>query len=246
MKLRILIPIIIFTAVLVIVGINVMHHVDENRLSYRFGVDCESNPNPVFTHYPTDMTKVQLLNPPLMRVSSGLKGHSYINVTERVPVYAPADALLVEGAKYRENLGGRGHLDQYILNFVMSCEVFYFFDHLINPPEKIAKAFAGPASNTTHSKKIEPIEIKAGEFLGYSSGKGWHNFDFGVVNMSQETSLAGDPMYNQSEKYAHADCPYKYFTPDKREVLLKLTGYDDVADLEIIDNLCAQYKKEYY
>jgi hypothetical protein len=233
-KILFLIPIVLIIAA----GVFVATHKEKLQMDSRFGTDCISNPNPVFTHYPTDIDKVRLLMPPLMTVASGMKGHSYIDVTERVPVYAPADATLVEGTKYREDLGGRGEWDQYTFSLVVSCEVFYFFDHVIDPPEKIANAFAGEAAATTHSISIDPIEIKGGEFLGYSAGTGQHNFDFGVINMSQETILAGDSQYNHSEKYRNADCPYKYFDQEKRKVLFDLIGYSNASDLTVIDNLC--------
>ena len=204
----------------------------------RIPEDCVSNPNPLFTHYPTDISKVERLNPPLMRVNTGMKGHSYIDVTERVPVYAPADGVMTDGVKYREDLGGRGDIDQYAFTIIVSCEVFYFFDHVIDPPEKIAKAFPGPAQTDTYSNGIESIEIEAGEFLGYSAGTGWHNFDFGVVNFTQDTILVDDLKYSHSEKFRHSDCPYKYFDDEKREVLFDLIGYSDASDLEVIDNLC--------
>ena len=31
------------------------------------GVGCENNPNPVFTHFVTDLDTVELLQPPLMK-----------------------------------------------------------------------------------------------------------------------------------------------------------------------------------
>ena len=217
-------------------------HRDGDRMLRKFGVGCESNPNPVFSVYPTDINKVLQLKPPLMKVSSGMKGHSYIDVSERVPVYAPADARLVEGTKYREDLGGRGDIDQYILTFVVSCEVYYFFDHLIDPPQHIKDAFPGPAKATTHTQVVDAIDIRAGDFLGYSAGTGWHNFDFGVINTSKRTILADDTRYNSSDKYVHADCPYAYYAESMHKRLFDLMGYDNASDLEVIDNLCAYYK----
>lgn len=203
--------------------------------------DCISNPNPIFTHFPTDMTKVTQISPPIMKVASGVKGHSYINVTERVPIYAPVDATLTSGTKYRENLGGRGDLDQYTLRFDVSCEVWYFFDHLIEPIDKIAVEFPGAAKHDTRSDRISPVEIKGGEFLGYSSGTGEHNWDFGVINMTKTTSLKNDPKYMRSEKFDNADCPYSYYEDPMRQELFDLLGYGNASDLTVIDNLCEKY-----
>lgn len=228
----------------VIVGVFLVTHKEdydkgEHELEQR-APGCVSDPHPVFTHYPTDIDKVALLIPPLIKVSSGMKGHSYIEVTERVPVYAPADAVLTKGVKYREDLGGRGDLDQYTFTLVVSCEVSYFFDHVIEPPAPIAQAFAGPAVMDSHSRMVGPLAVKGGEFLGYSAGTGQHNFDFGVVNTTQRTLLADDPAYNHSEKFVHADCPYAYFDDEKRAVLFDLLGYSTASDLVVIDNLCAE------
>ena len=232
---------IVFLGLLLAAGLFIGMQHQENK-SRVLESDCVSDPDPVFTHYPTDMTKVVQLMSPLMRVASGVKGHSYIEVTEQVPVYAPADATLVEGVKYREDLGGRGDIDQYTFSFMVSCEVYYFFDHVIDPPAHIAQAFSGPASTDTRSSRIDPVIIKAGDLLGYSAGTGQHNWDFGVVNTTTQTVLADDPQYNHSDKFRHADCPYRYFDTAKKMKLFSLLGYSDAADLKVIDNVCEKYR----
>ncbi len=198
---------------------------------------CESEPTPRFTHFVTDLEDVTNITPPLMRVSGDVKTHSYLNVEKRVAIYAPVDATLVSGAKYQDD--NRVGLDQYSLNFDVSCEVYFYFDHLIDPIAEIAKEFPDPAKyNNTRSDGIGPIEIKAGQLLGYSPENGPHNWDFGVINKTATTVLANDPEFNHSEKYGHAVCPYAYFSEEIQAQVKPLYSYENHSDLQIIDNLC--------
>ncbi len=197
-------------------------------------LNCVSNPDPIFDVFPTGIAKITQIAPPIMKVGTGVKSHSYINVNGPTPVYAPADSLLITGAKYTESFIDPNQI-QYTLFLQVSCEVSYYVDHLINPPNHIAELFPGPAKHdTTSDVRFQGVEIKAGELLGYSwSGQ----FDFGVLNTYKTTTLENFPEYRHSEK-AYADCPLNYYDEKTKKVLLGLTGHRNMSDVTVIDNLC--------
>lgn len=192
---------------------------------------CVGDPDPVFPIFPTAIENITHISPPIMRVGSGVKSHSYINVKKPSAVYAPADATLIGGAKYTE-----GYVDatkiQYTFLLQAGCDVSYYVDHLINPPARIAALFPDPPTTHTHSNDRFNLEIKAGQLLGYNwSGQ----FDFGVLNRSKEPPLKDFDEYRHSEK-AYADCPLNYF--ENKEKLMSLVSYQNMGDLTVIDNLC--------
>ena len=199
-----------------------------------YSKDCTNDVMPVFSYYPTDIENIRQIAPPIMRVGTGVKSHSYINVNESSPVYAPVDGKLITGAKYKESFVDPDKV-QYTFLFEVSCEVSYYYDHIVNPPEKIASLFVEPASNeTTSNVRFDSVDIKAGEVIGYSwSGQ----FDFGVLNNSKEPPLKDFSDYKYSEK-AYADCPLNYYSGEMKERLNVLVGYDNMSDLTVIDNLC--------
>lgn len=195
---------------------------------------CTNNPQPIFEVAPTNLKNITQITPPAFQVGSGVKSHSYINVDKPTPVYAPSDSVLITGAKYTESYIDPNQV-QYTLLFEVSCEVSYYYDHLINPPEKIAELFPNPPTKTTHSTNhFKPIEIKAGEVLGYSwSGQ----FDFGVLNNSKEPILKDFPEYKNSEK-AYPDCIFSYYRGKLQEEFYQLSSYDNMNDLKVIEDLC--------
>lgn len=190
---------------------------------------CVSNQNPVFSHYITDMSKVKMIVPPgSIETYQGekiVKSHSYVLVNEQVPVYAPADGILVEGAHYIEE----GNV--YYLHFQVSCEVTYRFDHILNPIQAIKDALPAEPSLSTHtSAPKDNIEVKAGQLIGYSvpSTVSYHGiwFDFGVVNTAQAQDLSN--LENQGVRLDERDyqsvCPYDFFPKEMREKYYTLFG----------------------
>lgn len=180
-----------------------------------------------------------------MEIAGNLKGHSYINVEEIVPVYAPADSILSDGVKYIEETGQgeREDLEQYLLHLEVSCNVRYYYDHIIEVSDKIAGAFPGPAASSSRTKFVrgKNIQVKAGELIGYSAGhlmQPEHNFDFGVFDRSVTSELSKRRPELKSQKYVHAVCPYDYFEGEKKERLFGLLSYGNASDLKIVDNIC--------
>lgn len=179
-------------------------------------VKCENNPGPVFTSDITDMDKISMVVPPGTIEGTVLKTHSYVQVKERAPVYAPHDAYLYEGVKYTEE-----GMTQYSLFFKPTCEVLYIFDHIQEPVEKIEEAFPGEPQKDTRTHALKgPIFFKAGELVGYTTGtKMAKHFDFGVYNKGSSRLEFG-----QLRRDDFADCPYDYFPDEKREVYYSLFG----------------------
>jgi hypothetical protein len=229
MKTKIIPSIVSILAVVIIIGFN------KSRPKLH-SVDCQNNPNPVFSIFPTDIENITQIAPPIMQVDSGVKSHSYVNVNKSTPVYAPLDSKLITGAKYTESFINPEQI-QYTFLFEASCEVSYYYDHLINPPAHIAKLFPGPAAHeTSSSARFNSVEVKAGDIIGYSwSGQ----FDFGVLNNSKEPPLKNFAEYRHSEK-AYADCPIAYYNDAMKQSLFALAGHENMSDVTIINNLCEQ------
>ena len=182
---------------------------------------CISNPNPVFTADITDLTKISRITPP-GSVNPGdgfVTAHSYIWIEGSgvVPIYAPVDMTLGMGGLYTES----GNPAQYILFFGVSCEVSIKLDHIDNPIEQIKNVLPKtPKTNDSRTDDVSSvIGFKAGDLLGYTGGTGEeHNWDFGVYNETKPNFLLDGEQYEDGT----ADCPYDYFTEDKKTVYYNL------------------------
>jgi hypothetical protein len=187
--------------------------------------DCQSNPNPEFTSDFTDLAKVKMIVPPgSIQEWQGekiLKTHSYIVVKEKSPVYAPTDSVLYEGAYYQEE-----GMNQYSIFFQVSCEVFYIFDHIQEPVEKIKKAFKHQPKKDTRTEQIDPpINIKEGELIGYTTGTKYaHHFDFGVYNKTINNEFKEQNLPKLFGRDIWALCPFDYFPEEKRINYYSLFG----------------------
>lgn len=185
---------------------------------------CVSNPNPVFTADITDLSRISAVTPPGMLMQGDvLKSHSYIWIggDGKVPVYAPVDASLVAGV-YLDHPDG--NLD-YGLIFQVSCEVEFRLGHITDPNEQIRAAFPTPKVGDSRDDPITHIPFKAGDLLGYTSGtRQAHNWDFGVYNTARPDPDAA--AFGATGKDARANCPYDYYSADKRSVYSNLFNSD--------------------
>lgn len=219
----IIISLLIYTVLLVIaIPVNEVVNKDR-RLNERFngsrGFDlgCKSDPNFKFLSDITDLEEVSFIVPPggFEEWEGGtiLKTHSYIVVSEKVPVYAPTDSILYEGSFYIEE-----GMNQYSLFFQISCEYFYIFDHIQEPVEKIVEVF--PNTPTYDSRTITTssnVEFRAGELVGYSTGTKYaHHWDFGLYRYEQENFLSDSSIQNLSDRDRRAVCPFDYFNEKEK------------------------------
>ena len=220
---------------------------DSNQASGSNKPGCTAGAAGIFTKDVTDMSKVSLIQNPIRLVGgSNIKTHSYIEVSERSPVYAPMDATLTGGANYYET-GGEMPVTkvQYLLSFNDGCDLVIWLDHLVDVPDTIKNAFPPEPRNDTQGVQVNKVAVKAGELVGYTNQTARARFDFGVFNLAgPETSLTTNPKYKDdpivqtSNKYRYATCPYNFYdeaTMQKYQALYDGTVSGDQA---IIDDIC--------
>jgi hypothetical protein len=185
--------------------------------------ECEKNSNPVFVHHITDINKVEMVVPPPSLIAGHLKTHSYIDTRlERVPVYAPVDSTFSAGTYYFEENSQRG---EYMLDFSVSCDIRYRFDHITEPVESIQDALQDQPAKTSRTISVDrPIVFKAGDLIGYTTGGKYGNWDFGVYDSSKPNYFADDPDWNTSETYTTGQCSFNYFTPELAQDYIDLFG----------------------
>jgi len=189
---------------------------------------CASNANPVFTSDITDVWRISQITPP-GNISSdgGVTSHSYIDIADekQVPVYAPVDMRLGNGAFYIEN-----GLLGYILWFQVSCEVTIKLDHIAEPVDAIKIAFPSvPQSGTSDNILNEDgnAVFKAGDLIGHTSGTSQaHNWDFGVYNTSIFPNPVTNGIANLDDLDKGADCGYDYFSSELRQAYRDLFAYN--------------------
>ncbi len=175
---------------------------------------CVSNTNPMFTAHITDTATVKAVTPPR---NEKTHSHVWIKDDKKVPVYIPTDAKLAAGSKYTEN----GEIN-YLLFFDVSCEVELKFDHLEELVPVIGDMFPNPPkTDDTRTEYLTAVEFKAGDLIGYTTGTpAAKNWDFGVYNKAKPNHLNGKEGY--AELDMRADCPYDYFTADKKQFYYNL------------------------
>ena len=179
---------------------------------------CESDPSPVFTSHITDLSLIDSLTPAGTVQRGDLKPHGYLhNSGSKVPVYAPVDSYLISHGYYLQSGDAI-----YKLDFQVSCEVAYYFDHIQTVAEKIAGVvFQTPREDSRGIPPSTLIPFLAGELIGYTGGspltRTWND-------------LPTDVTFNYSpnvDKYRFAVCQYEYFPESiKVEYLALLTGQD--------------------
>jgi len=187
---------------------------------------CVSNPNVVFTHDITDLSQISLIVPPGSVSGNVIKTHSYIENKPgvSVPVYAPADCILYNGAKMLE--GGE---IQYLLFFRASCEVRFILDHITTVVDTIATLFPGPPaiSSQTGPDFANPIAFPAGTLLGYTTGtQQARRWDFGVYNTTVTNTFGNNLRYENSYawRWLEAVCPYDLYPVTMRAQYENLYG----------------------
>ncbi|MEK7090525.1 MAG: hypothetical protein AAB930_02975 [Patescibacteria group bacterium] len=196
-----------------------------------FGTPCTSNPKPVFEHPFAPVDHIAGIIPPGAAASEEIKPHSYVEIDttlgESIPVYAPADMYLVQGAFYKEPSTFRVPTS-YILHFMVSCEITINLDHITDPVDKIKTVLNQTPQDDTRMESIlkNPVYFKAGELIGSTKGGGVHGinrFDFGLYNTTHTNQFVNQRRYEQSYnwKSINAVCPYDSFAPEVKDMYLK-------------------------
>ena len=138
------------------------------------------------------MSKIDLILPPFVISGDRFKSRSYVWIGRdangeyyEVPVCAPVDSKLMSITYYVESMrneqGEQVDVGQYSLDFQVSCEVSYGFDHLWRLADDVAAlAPTEPVRSTRGNFRLAtPLSMKAGELIGYTTGTVQaHNWDF--------------------------------------------------------------------
>jgi hypothetical protein len=197
--------------------------------------DCVSNPQPIFTHEITDLSKIRRAERWGQVKSKSLKNHSYLFLKKKnkpIPVYAPVDSYLILQTRYR--LQGLKEV-HWRLIFQVGCEIVYRFDHVDTLSDKLLKHLGNIPVNEDQNSAPNvainpPIKIKGGELIAYTQGiPQLGQWDFGLSDISKNNELPKRLKNFQNKpagrQYKYSACPYDYYPADiKKKYLKKMKG----------------------
>ncbi len=182
------------------------------------GTPCQSNPNLKFPHNLTDSSLILKITPPSL-IASKVQDRAWLWIDQskafKVPIYAPVDADLVRGIYKSKVNEGRETID-YDFHFQVSCEVWFFINHISDPVDKTKKLF--PNTPVTSGNTAEnftqispPIHFSAGDLIGYTTGTALaHSFDFAVFDLNNQNKLVGELKTNDT-RFDNFICPFDVF-----------------------------------
>ncbi len=211
------------------------------------GAACESDPSPTFTTPFTDMSMIQAILPPAVISGERFKNRSYISIAQdadgaffEVPIYAPVDSTLVSITYFTQpaiDANDRQILmELYVLDFQVSCEVHYGFDHVDRLVGAVgAAAPPEPAPDTRDAAVYVNVPVKAGDLIGFTRGTPRaRNWDWIVTNKAAANVFANPDRYRSQgdlQTLAAGACGYDYFPADIRSQFYALLhGLTDDAD----------------
>lgn len=145
-----------------------------------------------------------------------VKGGESVNRSSAT-LRSPAEATL-EGVVFaRRDPNNPQAKGEYRLDFRVSCEVTFHFDHLDDVSEEIKKlAPSQPADNTREAKSTS-LRLKAGDIVGKSDGTDQSGgFDFYLLNSAKSVAHI-NPKHWKWEQTTIADCPYDYFQSELKQ-----------------------------
>jgi hypothetical protein len=203
---------------------------------------CTSDPAPSLTHVITDLTKIDFIVPMIVPSGNWLKNRSYFRIKDdpdapgqgfQVPVYAPVDAVLTGITRYVESVtnldGVLVEQDQFDLEFRVSCEISFGFDHvarLVGEPELVQPLVA--VRDTRDAQKSVSVAVSAGDLIGHTRGtSGAHTWDFLMRNTGTDIRYANQERYEAMgdlRKLRDAECPYDFYDEGLRSQYLALFG----------------------
>ena len=197
--------------------------------------DCVSNPQPIFTHEITDLSKIKRTERWGQVKSKHLKNHTFLflkNKNKPIPVYAPVDSYLILQTRYR--MQGLKEV-QWRLIFQVGCEIVYRFDHLDTLSDKLLKHLGNIPVNEDQNAAPNvlinpPIKIKAGELIASTQGTPQAgSWDFGLSDVSKNNELPKRLKNYQNKptgrQYKYSACPYDYYPDEiKKKYLKKMKG----------------------
>jgi hypothetical protein len=151
---------------------------------------------PLVARSPVDVTQATSILYPGQVRGGNYKPHGGFRFDTKtdntLTVVAPADAMVVSGARYIES----GEV-QYLFDLQTPCGIRYRFDHLLTLSDTfqaIANTFMTPQVDDTRTNTIaQPVSIKAGTTIATEIGvRSTHNYfiDFGVYDLRQKNSIS--------------------------------------------------------
>ena len=195
------------------------------KQSALLGVPCQSDPNIIFDQTFAPLDQIAGIVPSGAAASEEIKTHSYVDLAvESIPLHAPADLELVEGAYYYEPPTFKVPTT-YSFHFQVSCEVVLMLDHITDPVDKLKNAFPKTPQQGTRSVRVKPtVRLAKGELVGYTKGGGnqaarINRFDLGLYRTTNTNRFVNQARYERSKtwKSLHAVCPYDSFSPELRD-----------------------------
>ncbi|OGH20165.1 MAG: hypothetical protein A3D74_02650 [Candidatus Levybacteria bacterium RIFCSPHIGHO2_02_FULL_37_13] len=196
--------------------------------------NLSSECTPKFTHHFTDIAIIDSIVPPIFRNSKGIMPTMLINITGRAPLYMPANGKLVQGSYHNEE-----GAQFYMWEIDIGCNVTVVFDHVTEPMEKVKRLFPSAPRDDSQTDFFEtPLEMAAGELVGYTTGSvNAHNWNFAVYNASEKNYLWETGEFSDRPKYYTQVCPFKYYDRSMAQDYEKLFTLS-LRDLSVEKNLC--------
>lgn len=190
---------------------------------------CLSNNRPTFSRHVTDLERIAYIIPLGSIGQNFIKDHVFLKNKdgETVTVYAPVEGRLEKVAYYRERIDG---VPEYYVEFQASCEVFFYFDHLVRVNPSIAAVMpAEPETEGMHPSTVSAsVIISAGDLIGTAEGTlQSRTWDFGVYNLSKPLAFANPERWKMTPRTYYCDCPFAYFSETMEADYKKLFGFFD-------------------
>lgn len=190
---------------------------------------CVSNGRPTFSRHVTDLERIAYIIPLGSIGQNFIKDHVFLKNRdgETVPVHAPVEATLRKVAYYRERTDG---VPEYYVEFQASCEVFFYFDHLVSVNPTIAAVMpAAPETEGMHPTAVSAsVIVSAGDLIGTAEGTlQSRTWDFGVYNTSKPLAFANPDRWKTNPRTYYCDCPFAYFSETMEADYKKLFGFFD-------------------
>ncbi len=183
---------------------------------------CKDDPHATFTHDFSEPSKLKLIEPPVID-GGNIRDRSWPAIdtskADKVAIYAPANVKLTSGI-YKIAHEGASTYD-YDLWFELSCQRWFFINHITDPVAKVRKLFPStpnvPKSGSATADRMQvspPVSFTSGELIGYTSGtQDAHNFDLGVFDQNHMNTLPSSFTVQGDSREYHFICSFDLF-PD--------------------------------
>jgi hypothetical protein len=202
-------------------------------------IPCESDTNPSFERWIMDEGQTKEIWATGVATHSGTSQHSYIYPRYEfepngVPVYAPVDSYLFQA---KVGLTYTNGVKDYSLLFMVSCEVWIKFGHVVNPDQRILDLIDSVAGEDGHgewnakpalkfvNEQIDPIFFEAREVLFRhlpNRPRTNQGFDYGVYDGTYFNQYLNPARWEKTDTFLHALCPSAFQAEPARSQIIDL------------------------